>query len=91
LLGSSYFYLKAREIAQRAVKSIALRDEKEKQNCYIPMLNIESMFCSRRSLQEGLPVQRGSGHPCEANLVSISKPGRLRYDISQSKVLATDA
>ncbi|RPA89371.1 nucleic acid-binding protein [Choiromyces venosus 120613-1] len=43
---------KAREIAERAVKTIALREEKEKQNVWIAMLNMESMYGTDESLEE---------------------------------------
>ncbi|CUS13120.1 unnamed protein product [Tuber aestivum] len=43
---------KSREIAERAIKTIALREEKEKQNVWIAMLNMESMYGTDETLEE---------------------------------------
>ena len=43
---------KAREIAERAIKTIALREEKEKRNVWIAMLNMESMYGTDETLEE---------------------------------------
>ncbi|KAG0135944.1 hypothetical protein HOY82DRAFT_479619 [Tuber indicum] len=43
---------KAREIAERAIKTIALREESEKQNVWIAMLNMESMYGTDETLEE---------------------------------------
>ena len=43
---------KTREIAERAIKTIALREEKEKQNVWIAMLNMESMYGADETLEE---------------------------------------
>lgn len=43
---------KAREIAERALKTIAVREEKEKLNVWIAMLNMENAYGSDESLQE---------------------------------------
>ena len=59
LTDSSYFYFrvvefneveKAREIADRAIKIIALREGKEKHIVWIAMLNMESMYGTDETL-----------------------------------------
>lgn len=43
---------KAREIAERALKTIAIREEKEKLNVWIAMLNMENAYGSNESLEK---------------------------------------
>jgi len=43
---------KARGISERAIKTIALREEKEKQNVWIAMLNMESMYGTDETLED---------------------------------------
>lgn len=43
---------KAREIAERALKTIAIREEKEKLNVWIAMLNMENAYGNDESLEE---------------------------------------
>lgn len=43
---------KAREISERALKTIAIREEKEKLNVWIAMLNMENAYGNSESLKE---------------------------------------
>lgn len=43
---------KAREIAERALKTIAIREEKEKLNVWIAILNMENAYGNDESLEE---------------------------------------
>ena len=65
---------KAREIAERATKTIALREEKEKQNVWMAMLNMESMYGTDETLEEAFKracQRNGTCQHNEANLKGI--------------------
>ena len=84
---------KAREIAERAIKTIALREEKEKQNVWTAMLNMESTYGTDETLEEAFKraCQYNEAQSIHEKLASIYiQTGKTEVWNFPIKVLATD-
>lgn len=86
---------KAREISERALKTIAIREEKEKANIWVAMLNMENAYGNDESLDETFrrACQYNDAQDVHERLASIYIQGgktEARYPFVSSIIITSE-